>query len=238
MLEIRDLHVHYGGIAALKGLTLNVAQGELVAVIGSNGAGKTTMLKTISSLVRPKSGEIIFDGKSLTKLKAHQVVSLRIAHCPEGRRVFSQQSVRDNLLLGAYRRFGAEGRKAIESEINKIYEIFPRLRERHQQLAGTLSGGEQQMLAIGRALMLKPRLLLLDEPSMGLAPIIIDEMFAVIRTLRQTGVTILLVEQLAFKALQVADRAYVLEQGQVRLSGESQNLLRDPEVQKAYLGTR
>ncbi len=237
MLELKNLQVNYGRITALKGITLEVRASELVAVIGSNGAGKTTMLKTISSLLRPASGELLFEGKSLSSLKTHEVALLRIAHCPEGRKVFAQQSVKDNLLLGAYPRFRREGRKAIDLQMAQVFEIFPKLRERVSQMAGTLSGGEQQMLAIGRALMLNPKLLLLDEPSMGLAPIIIDEVFSVIRRLKESGaVTILLVEQLAFKALQIADRAYVLEQGFIRLSGESQTLLSNSEVQKAYLG--
>jgi branched-chain amino acid transport system ATP-binding protein len=238
MLEIQNLVVRYGNITALNGVTLNVQKGELVALIGSNGAGKSTMLRTISGLLKPTSGSVQFEGNSLTALKPHQVTALRIAHSPEGRKVFAQQSVKDNLLLGAYPRFRQEGRKVIDEQIEKIYEIFPKLRDRQAQQSGTLSGGEQQMLAIGRALMLNPRLLLLDEPSMGLAPVIIDEVFQVIQRLKKSEMTILLVEQLAYRALQVADRAYVLEQGQVKLSGAGKELLHDPEVQRAYLGAK
>lgn len=239
VLDIRNLDVRYGSIAALKGVSLKVNKGELVALIGSNGAGKTTLLKTISGLLAPNTGEILFEGQSTKALKPHQVTALRIAHSPEGRKVFAQQSVKDNLLLGAYPRFRKEGRKAIDQKIDYVYSIFPRLKEREEQLSGTLSGGEQQMLAIGRALMLEPKLLLLDEPSMGLAPVIIDEVFKVIRQLKETGeMTILLVEQLAFRALQVADTAYVLEQGLIRLSGSGRELLGNPEVQRAYLGSK
>lgn len=239
MLEISNLDVRYGSIAALKGVSLSVKKGELVALIGSNGAGKTTMLRTISGLLRPAAGDISFEGQSITKLKPHHITALRIAHSPEGRKVFSQQSVKDNLLLGAYPRFRKEGRKVIDRKIDEVYSIFPRLKERETQQSGTLSGGEQQMLAIGRALMLEPKLLLLDEPSMGLAPVIIDEVFQVIRRLKETGeMTILLVEQLAYRALQVADNAYVLEQGLVKLSGPGSTLLTDPEVQRAYLGAK
>ncbi len=239
MLEISNLDVRYGSIAALKGVSLSVKKGELVALIGSNGAGKTTMLRTISGLLKPVAGDITFEGQSITKLKPHQVTALRIAHSPEGRKVFAQQSVKDNLLLGAYPRFRKEGRKVIDQKIDYVYSIFPRLKEREGQQSGTLSGGEQQMLAIGRALMLEPKLLLLDEPSMGLAPVIIDEVFQVIRRLKEAGeMTILLVEQLAFRALQVADNAYVLEQGLVKLSGTGSKLLTDPEVQRAYLGAK
>lgn len=238
MLDIKDLNVRYGNITALNGVTLNVNKGELVALIGSNGAGKSTLLRTISGLLKPAAGSIVFEGKSLTSLKAHQVTALRIAHSPEGRKVFAQQTVKDNLLLGAYPRFKTEGRKVIDQEMEKVYEIFPKLKERESQQSGTLSGGEQQMLAIGRALMLNPRMLLLDEPSMGLAPVIIDEVFKVIERLKKSDMTILLVEQLAYRALQVADRAYVLEQGTIKLSGPGKDLLHDPEVQRAYLGTK
>ncbi len=239
MLDIEDLEVRYGNIVALNGISLNVKKGELVSLIGSNGAGKTTLLRTISSQLKPTRGNISFEGQSLPRLAAHKVTALGIAHSPEGRRVFATQSVRDNLLLGAYPRFKKEGRKAIEKEMGHIYDIFPKLRERQLQQAGTLSGGEQQMLAIGRAMMLKPRLLLLDEPSMGLAPVIIDEVFEVIKRLRDSGeTTILLVEQLAYRALKVADRAYVLEQGKIRLEGRGPDLLTNPEVQSAYLGAK
>jgi branched-chain amino acid transport system ATP-binding protein len=239
MLEIRSLEVRYGNIAALKGVSLSVRQGELVAVIGSNGAGKTTMLRAISSLLPARSGDIMFDGASLVGLAAHKVAGLGIAHCPEGRKVFARQSVRDNLVLGAYLEAWRGGKGAIAHRMAKVFDVFPRLRERQDQVAGTLSGGEQQMLAIGRALMSSPRLLMLDEPSMGLAPIIIDEVFRVIRALHDSGeTTVLLVEQLAFRALQIADRAYVLEQGAVRLAGTGEELLRNPDVQQAYLGAK
>jgi branched-chain amino acid transport system ATP-binding protein len=238
MLRIKDLVVRYGNITALNGISLDVQKGELVALIGGNGAGKSTLLRTVSGLLRPVSGAIEFEGKNLAALKAHQVTDLRIAHSPEGRKVFAQQSVKDNLLLGAYPRFRKEGRKVIEQQMEKVYGIFPKLKERESQQSGTLSGGEQQMLAIGRALMLNPRLLLLDEPSMGLAPVIIDEVFNVIQKLKMSEMTILLVEQLAYRALQVADRAYVLEQGTIKLTGTGKDLLHDPEVQRAYLGSK
>jgi branched-chain amino acid transport system ATP-binding protein len=239
MLVVRNLAVHYGAIAALKGVSLSVGRGELVAVIGSNGAGKTTMLRAVSSLLRPLAGEVVFEGRPLVGVPAHQVAALGIAHCPEGRRVFAQQSVRDNLILGAYLMARGLGRRAVAGQLERVYEVFPRLRERSGQTAGTLSGGEQQMLAIGRALMSAPKLLMLDEPSMGLAPVIIDEVFRVIRRLHESGdTTVLLVEQLAYRALQVADRAYVLEQGEVRLTGKGTDLLGHPEVQRAYLGAK
>lgn len=239
MLEIKDLKVNYGNITALSGVSLEVERGELVALIGSNGAGKTTLLRTISSLLKPTHGQILFEGQSLVALKPHLVASLRIAHSPEGRKIFAQQTVRDNLLLGAYLRFRKEGRKVVEQQMEHVFTIFPKLLERQLQLANTLSGGEQQMLAIGRALMLKPKLLLLDEPSMGLAPIIIDEVFQVIRRLKEEGQTaILLVEQLAYRALTLADRAYVLEQGKIRLTGSGRELMVNPEVQRAYLGAK
>lgn len=237
MLVVNNLDVRYGNIRALKGISLEVKQGELVSLIGSNGAGKTTLLRTISGLLKPTEGGITFEGKPISSLKPHQITALRIAHSPEGRKVFAQQSVKDNLLLGAYLRFSKDGKKAINDQMEKVFNIFPRLRERQDQQSGTLSGGEQQMLAIGRALMLDPKLLLLDEPSMGLAPVIIDEVFKVIEELKKnTDITILLVEQLAFRALKVAERAYVLEQGVIRLSGTGKDLLVDPEVKKAYLG--
>lgn len=238
LLHIKDLEVRYGNIGALKGVSLEVEKGELIAVIGSNGAGKTTLLKTISGLIKPHSGLIGFNGSSIGGMAAHRIAALGVAHSPEGRKIFAAQSIEDNLLLGAYLRRWRDGKKAIRADIDHQFAIFPILRERKKQLAGTLSGGEQQMLAISRALMLKPQLLLLDEPSMGLAPIIIDDVFKVIRGLRDAKeVTILLVEQLAYRALNVANRAYVLEQGLVRISGTGQELLKRPEVQRAYLGT-
>lgn len=237
MLEVKNLVVNYGGIHALKGISIRVEPGELVAMIGANGAGKTSLLRAISGLVTPQSGEIFIQTKNVQDMPAHKRVGLGLAHCPEARRVFAQQSVHDNLLLGAFLRTKKEKKSAIEETIEEIFSIFPRLKERKNQLAGTLSGGEQQMLAIGRALMLKPEILMLDEPSMGLAPVIIDEMFSVIEKIKAAKKTsILLVEQLAFRALQVADRAYVLEQGQIRLEGLAADLLTSPEVKAAYLG--
>jgi branched-chain amino acid transport system ATP-binding protein len=239
MLEVRNLEVRYGHIAALKGVSLSVRRGELVAIIGSNGAGKTTLLGAISSLLPVRAGEIHFEGRALVGLAPHKVTGLGIAHCPEGRKVFALQSVRDNLELGAYLKAWHGGKRAIVRQMAIVFEVFPRLRERQDQMAGTLSGGEQQMLAIGRALMSSPRLLMLDEPSMGLAPVIIDDVFRVIRALHDSGeTTVLLVEQLAFRALQVADRAYVLEQGAIRLTGTGKELLANPDVQHAYLGVK
>ncbi|GAC1336300.1 MAG: ABC transporter ATP-binding protein [Myxococcales bacterium] len=239
LLAVEGLVVDYGKIRALKGLTLRVAPGELVAVIGSNGAGKTTTLRTLSGLLRPTSGSIVFEGTSLVGLSPHQIVARSIAHVPEGRRVFAGQSVRDNLLLGAFLRLRRGEKQAVEEDIEKMYRTFPRLKEREKQQAGTLSGGEQQMLAIARALLSRPKLLLLDEPSMGLAPVIIDEVFRLIEQLKASReTTMLLVEQLAYRALEVADRAYVLEQGSVRLSGTGRELMGNEEVRRAYLGAR
>ena len=237
MLAVRNLVVDYGKIRALKGLNLEVGRGELVAVIGSNGAGKTTLMRTISSLIRPTEGEVLLEGSNLVGVPAHQVVRRGVAHVPEGRRVFAQQTVRDNLILGAFLPI-RQGKKAqVEEDLERMYGIFPRLRERQDQLAGTLSGGEQQMLAIARALVSRPKLLLLDEPSMGLAPVIIDEVFRLIERLKGSQeTTILLVEQLAFRALEVADRAYVIEQGHIRTSGPARAMLANPDVQRAYLG--
>ena len=239
LLGLKNLEVRYGNIVALRGIDIELQKSELVAVIGSNGAGKTTMLKTISGLVRPSQGKIEFQGQELNSLQPHRIAGLGIAHCPEGRKIFSNQSVDDNLILGAYLRSGHQSKREIQKDQDRIIEIFPILKERRQQQAGTLSGGQQQMLAIGRALMSKPQLLMLDEPSMGLAPVIIDEVFKVIQDLHaQKAITILLVEQLAYRALRVADRAYVLEQGKVRLQGTGKELLTSPEVQKAYLGAQ
>jgi branched-chain amino acid transport system ATP-binding protein len=239
LLTVEELVVDYGKIRALRGLSLRVAKGELVAVIGSNGAGKTTTLRTISGLLRPTSGSIVFDGASLVGLAPHQIVARSIAHVPEGRRVFAGQSVRDNLLLGAFLRLRRGEKHAVEEDIEKMYQTFPRLKEREKQQAGTLSGGEQQMLAIARALLSRPKLLLLDEPSMGLAPVIIDEVFRLIEQLKASReTTLLLVEQLAYRALEVADRAYVLEQGTMRLSGTGRELMGNEEVRRAYLGAR
>jgi branched-chain amino acid transport system ATP-binding protein len=237
MLKVENLVVNYAGIKALRGVSLNVNQGELVALIGSNGAGKTSLLRSISGLVQPTEGNIFVDGKNITNMVSHKRVSLGLAHCPEARHVFAQQNVLDNLMLGAYPRIGKEKKQDIEATVEDVFNIFPKLRERSKQQAGTLSGGEQQMLAIGRALMLKPKILMLDEPSMGLAPVIINEVFAVIEKLKQArATTILLVEQLAFVALKVADRGYVLEQGVVRIEGAAAELKGNPVVQEAYLG--
>ena len=235
MLEIRDLVVNYGAVRALHGISLTVPQGKTVCVIGSNGAGKTTTLRTVSGLLRPVSGSITLDGRTIVGSAVHQIARLGVAHIPEGRRVFPDQSVRDNLLLGAFTRRG-EGREALEKELEDVFALFPRLRERTTQLAGTLSGGEQQMLAIGRALMLKPRLVLLDEPSMGLAPIRIDEVFRRLADLKARGLTMLLVEQLAYRALDVADYGYVIEHGRIELHGPASELKDDPRVRAAYLG--
>ena len=237
MLKVENLEVHYGGIKALRGVSLQVNPGELVTLIGSNGAGKTSLLRAISGLVTPAAGNILVDGNRINDVLAHKRVALGIAHCPEARRVFAQQSVMDNLTLGAYLRFGKEKKAEIHATVEEMFAIFPKLKERQNQTAGTLSGGEQQMLAIGRALMLKPKILMLDEPSMGLAPVIIEEVFRVIERLKATRTTtILLVEQLAFMALKVADRGYVLEQGKVRLEGPAEELRGNPQVQEAYLG--
>ena len=234
MLHIKDLAVRYGAIEALMGVSLDVKAGEVVTIIGGNGAGKSTLMKAISGLEPASAGSIEFEGQDITRLPAHQRVALGISQSPEGRQVFADQSVRDNLLLGAYLRKASD--PGIEQDMASQFATFPRLRERQQQLAGTLSGGEQQMLAIARALMARPRLLLLDEPSLGLAPLIVKEIFAVIRTLKQTGVTILLVEQMANQALKVADRAYVLKTGEITSSGSARAMLDDPAVREAYLG--
>jgi branched-chain amino acid transport system ATP-binding protein len=233
MLQVQDLSVYYGGIQALKGISLEVRQGELLAIIGANGAGKTTTLRTISGILRPRSGSIRFDGKELTKLSPYDIVGLGIAHSPEGRQVFSGLTVAENLRLGAVqRRDPAE----IDADLERVYTLFPRLKERSTQKAGTLSGGEQQMLAIGRALMARPRLLLLDEPSLGLAPLMVDRIFEVIARLKEEGSTILLVEQNAHMALEVADRAYVMETGRIKLSGPAAELAANADVERAYLG--
>lgn len=233
LLEIRELYVNYGGIQALENINLTVNAGEVVTLIGANGAGKSTTLRAISRLLDPRSGQIIYQGRDITKRAAHEVVRLGIAHSPEGRRVLSRQTVLDNLELGAYIRSNSV---EISADLDRQFEIFPRLAERRHQLAGTLSGGEQQMLAIARALMSRPKVLLLDEPSLGLAPAIVREIFTIIQDLRATGVTILLVEQNARLALETADRGYVLEAGRITLTGEASNLLDDDRVKKAYLG--
>lgn len=233
MLEIEDLHVAYGSIQALRGINLRVDAGELVTLIGSNGAGKSTTLLTISGVLRPRQGRIRFEGRDLAGVAPHEIVRLGISHCPEGRLIFGRLTVLENLVLGAYHR---RDRRGIQADIDRVYTLFPRLAERRHQMAGTLSGGEQQMLAIGRALMSRPRMLLLDEPSLGLAPLLVERIFAVIRELQQQGVTILLVEQNAYQALRVASRAYVLETGQIRLAGPAAELANDPRMRAAYLG--
>ncbi|WP_315791059.1 ABC transporter ATP-binding protein [Fischerella sp. JS2] len=233
VLEIKNLYINYGGIQALQNINLVVNNGEVVTLIGANGAGKTTTLRAISKIISPKSGEIIYSGRNITRRQSHEVVQLGIAHCPEGRRVLTRQTVYDNLLLGAYIR---SQQAEIKNDIQHQFGLFPRLAQRRNQLAGTLSGGEQQMLAIARALMSRPKLLLLDEPSLGLAPTIVREIFSIIDNLRATGVTILLVEQNANLALQIADRGYVLEAGCITLTGAATQLITDERVKKAYLG--
>ena len=233
LLEINNLEVHYGVIHALKGISFEVNEGEIIALIGANGAGKTTTLHTISGILQASSGNIIYDGKDITKVQAHKIVNLGISQVPEGRRVFAQLSVLENLKLGAFIRKDKDG---LEEDLRNIYERFPRLEERKNQLAGTLSGGEQQMLAMGRALMSRPRIILMDEPSMGLSPIYVSEIFDIIKSINKDGTTVLLVEQNAKKALSIADRAYVLETGKIALSGDAKNLMNNDTVKKAYLG--
>ncbi len=233
MLEIEELEVYYGAINAIKGISFNVEQGEVIALIGANGAGKTTILHTMTGLVAAKHGSIRFNGKELTKTPAHKIVSMGMAHVPEGRRVFAQLSVYENLMLGAYTR---KDKAEINESIEHVYERFPRLKERQNQLAGTLSGGEQQMLAMGRALMSKPSIILMDEPSMGLSPLYVSEIFDIIQEINKSGTTVLLVEQNAKKALSIANRAYVLETGNIALSGDAHELMDNEQVKKAYLG--
>ncbi|MBR5338282.1 MAG: ABC transporter ATP-binding protein [Lachnospiraceae bacterium] len=233
MLEIRDIEVYYGVIKAIKGISFDVNEGEVIALIGANGAGKTTILHTITGLLQPKKGTISFDGKDITKTPAHKIVSMGMAHVPEGRRVFSQLSVFENLKMGAYTR---KDKAEIEESLAMVYSKFPRLEERKTQLAGTLSGGEQQMLAMGRALMSHPKIVLMDEPSMGLSPIFVEEIFKIIEEISASGTTVLLVEQNAKKALGIADRAYVLETGNIVLDGDATELMNNETVKKAYLG--
>jgi branched-chain amino acid transport system ATP-binding protein len=233
MLELEDVHVYYGNIAAVQGLSLFVNEGEIVTLIGSNGAGKSTTLRTISGLLRPKRGRVSFLGKSLTGLEGHDVVARGICHSPEGRRIFPRMTVDENLDLGAFLR---SDKAEVAQDRQRVLDLFPRLAERLTQKAGTMSGGEQQMLAVARALMGRPKLLLLDEPSMGLAPVLVDLIFDTIATIREQGTTILLVEQNALAALRVADRAYVLESGSLKLQGSAADLARDSEVVNAYLG--
>jgi branched-chain amino acid transport system ATP-binding protein len=233
MLKVTDLKVHYGAIQALKGISFEVARGEIITLIGSNGAGKSTTLNGISNVVKKSGGKVTFNGQDVSAMAPDRLVASGLVQVPEGRRIFANLSVRDNLEMGAYSR---KDRQGIKDDFDEVYTIFPRLKERVKQIAGTLSGGEQQMLAMGRALMSKPTLLLMDEPSMGLAPILVDEIFAVIRRINQAGTTILLVEQNAYKALSVASRAYILETGNVVKSGPAADLMKDDTVKAAYLG--
>jgi branched-chain amino acid transport system ATP-binding protein len=232
ILELQEINVSYGGIQALKKVNLTIKKGEVVTLVGANGAGKTTTLKAISKMLNPQSGNIIYQGRNINRRQGHEMLKLGLAHCPEGRRILAKQTVFDNLMLGAYVR----GDKNIKTDISQQFNLFPRLAQRRNQLAGTLSGGEQQMLAIARALMSRPKLLLLDEPSLGLAPGIVKEIFTIIQNLRTTGVTILLVEQNANLALKIADRGYVLEAGSMILTGAASDLIKDEKVKQAYLG--
>lgn len=233
LLEVKNIKVYYGNINAIKDISFEVNEGEIVTLIGANGAGKSSILNTVAGLIKPKSGEIIFDGQGIIGIPAHKIVSKGMALCPEGRRIFQQLSVKENLEMGSYTRPANE----VSDSIEKVYELFPRLKERYKQIAGTLSGGEQQMLAMGRALMSKPRLMMLDEPSMGLAPILVEQIFDIIKNLHKSGTTILLVEQNAQMALSIADRGYVMETGRIVTGGTGKELLRDDAVKKAYLGT-
>ena len=233
MLTVNDINVFYGAIHAIKGVSLEVNEGEIVTLIGANGAGKSTILRTISGLLKPKTGSIQFEGQEIAGMPAHEIVKTGISQVPEGRRIFAEMSVLENLELGAFTRKDKDG---IKADMELVFERFPRLKERIGQLAGTLSGGEQQMLAMGRALMSRPRLLLLDEPSMGLAPLLIKEIFAIIQDINKTGTTVLLVEQNANMALSIARRSYVLETGRITLSGDAKELAASDEVRKAYLG--
>lgn len=233
LLEIKDLEVFYGMIQAIKGVSFQVNEGEVIALIGANGAGKTTILHTVTGLLEAKKGSVFFDGKDITKTPAHKIVSMGMAHVPEGRRVFANLSVYQNLRMGAYTR---KDKQEIEETLMTVYKRFPRLEERKNQLAGTLSGGEQQMLAMGRALMSHPRIILMDEPSMGLSPIFVNEIFDIIKEVSASGTTVLLVEQNAKKALSISDRGYVLETGKIVLEGRSEDLLNNDSIKKAYLG--
>ena len=231
MLKVEDMHVYYGAIHAVKGVSFEVGEGEIVALIGANGAGKSTILKTVSGLMHPRSGSITFMDKPIAHTDAYKLVKQGLAHVPEGRQIFLQMTVQENLEMGAFTQ-----KEVSKEELEKVFELFPRLKERRKQIAGTLSGGEQQMLAMSRALMSKPKLMMLDEPSMGLAPILVDQIFSIIKELHAAGTTILLVEQNASKALEIADRAYVLETGNITLSGIGAELAQSDEVRKAYLG--
>ena len=231
ILKVEDMHVYYGAIHAVKGVSFEVGEGEIVALIGANGAGKSTILKTVSGLMHPRSGSIVFDGKNIAHTDAYKLVRQGLAHVPEGRRIFLQMSVQENLEMGAFTQ-----KEVSKEDLERMFTLFPRLQERRKQIAGTLSGGEQQMLAMSRALMSHPKLLMLDEPSMGLAPILVDQIFSIIKELHAAGTTILLVEQNASKALEIADRAYVLETGSITLSGTGAELSASDDVRKAYLG--
>lgn len=233
MLEVKDIEVYYGVIQAIKGISFEVNEGEVIALIGANGAGKTTTLHTITGLLSPKKGSVVFEGQDITKVPAHKIVSLGMAHVPEGRRVFAELSVYENLKMGAYTR---KDKTEIEKTLQIVYKRFPRLEERKNQLAGTLSGGEQQMLAMGRALISRPKIIVMDEPSMGLSPILVNEIFDIIKEVSAGGTTVLLVEQNAKKALSIADRAYVLETGKIVLEGNAKDLMNDDSIKKAYLG--
>lgn len=233
MLKVKDLNVYYGKIHAIKGINFEVNDGEIVTLIGANGAGKTTTLKTISGLLRAEKGIISFNGEDISRVKPFHIPDLGIAHVPEGRQVFAEMSVYENLIMGAFIR---KDKREINDDLEMVFTYFPRLKERYKQMAGTLSGGEQQMLAMGRALMTKPKMILLDEPSMGLAPILVDEIFSMIQTINSAGMTVLLVEQNAKKALRIANRGYVLETGKIKLAGDAAELMSNDEVRSAYLG--
>ena len=233
LLEVKNLQVYYGVICALKGISFEVNEGEIVSLIGANGAGKTTMMQSVVGIIPKRSGSVIFDGHDISKTPCHKIVQLGMTQVPEGRRIFQELTVYENLLMGAY---NTKDQQQFKADLDAAFTRFPRLAERRKQIAGTLSGGEQQMLAMSRALMSKPKLLMLDEPSMGLAPILVDQIFSIIKELHEAGTTILLVEQNASKALEIADRAYVLETGSITLSGTGRELANSPEVQKAYLG--
>ena len=232
MLKVSDLHVYYGSIHAVKGVSFEVHEGEVVTLIGANGAGKSTVLNTVSGLLHPRSGSVVFHGKDLHGVPAHKLVGMGLAQVPEGRHVFLQMTVQENLEMGAF----SQPLSGIEADLESVYQRFPRLQERRKQIAGTLSGGEQQMLAVGRALMAKPKMILMDEPSMGLSPLLVKEIFAIIQEVNKQGITILLVEQNAKMALAISDRAYVLETGNISIEGNAADLLNDPRVKKAYLG--
>lgn len=233
MLEVSNLKVNYGMIQAIKGISFKVEEGEIIALIGANGAGKTTTLHTVSGLLKAREGSILFNGKELTKTQPHKIVEMGMAHVPEGRRIFQQLTVYENLILGAYTR---SDKKEIAQNLEMIYKRFPRLEERKKQIAGTLSGGEQQMLAMGRALMSNPKIVLMDEPSMGLSPLLVSEIFDIIQSINKSGTTVLLVEQNAKKALSIANRAYVLETGNIVLEGDAKELMNNDQIKKAYLG--